>query len=122
MARVVLSLGSNCSSAFVRNGLDWLKENFTLLRSSTLYETPPAKGSGSNYINAVAEVKSDNSFEEINSMLKEYEIKIGRDDQCRKINCVPIDIDIVLWDEEIVRQWDFKQKFFRIGYNMIKDS
>jgi 2-amino-4-hydroxy-6-hydroxymethyldihydropteridine diphosphokinase len=34
---------------------------------------------------------------------------------------VPIDIDIVLWNGDIIKENDFKQSYFQIGWNEIKE-
>lgn len=119
MHTYILSLGSNCCAENVEKAILWLKMTFIMSDSSSLYQTPPAKGDGLPYTNAVVSVNSEKSIEELNAMFKTYERNVGRDDDCRRTQCVPIDIDIVLCNGEIIRQWDYRQTFFRIGYDML---
>ena len=47
------------------------------------------------------------------------EYDFGRDSEARERGDVPLDVDIVLFDAEIVRPRDFSQSFFRIGYESL---
>lgn len=119
MHTCILSLGSNCCAENVEKAILWLRKTLIISDASALYITPPAKGEGLSYTNAVVRVETDMSIEELNSRFKNYERNVGRDDNCRRTQCVPIDIDIVIYDGEIIREWDFRQTFFRLGYDML---
>lgn len=119
-SKLVLSIGSNCNSHYVECAVEWLKDQLTNFKSSAFYETPSAKGDGKPYINAVVAGYTPSDFEKFNGFLKEYEKASGRDSKCRELGLVPIDIDIVIWDGQILRPWDYRQTFFKIGYMAIK--
>lgn len=120
----VLSFGSNCGDRGenVHKALDWLIRNFSESRVSEIYETPEIHGIGNPYMNAVGICKVDCSLPELIALTKEYENENGRDSACRQRGDVPIDIDIVLWNEEIVRPLDYSSSFFKIGYSMISTT
>lgn len=120
VSKLVLSIGSNCNSSFVESAVDWLKDQLADFESSPFYETPSAKGDGKPYVNAVVSGNTTSDFEKFNSLLKEYEKASGRDSSCRESGLVPIDIDIVIWNDQILRPWDYRQTFFKIGYMAIK--
>lgn len=119
MTELVLSLGSNCSHENVEKAIEWLASQLNEISCSGLYETPPAKGKGDNYVNAVIMANTSLQLEELNRSFKEYERRVGRDDDCRRTDCVPIDIDIVIYEGKVVREWDYRQDFFKIGYRML---
>lgn len=120
---VVLSLGSNCGDrmANVREAAGWIVALLYNVRFSTLYETEEIHGAGSPYYNAVISGKCELSYERLNSELKQYEISRGRDDEARKMNIVPIDIDIVIWDDDVLRPSDYAHSFFQRGYRQLSD-
>lgn len=118
---VVFSIGSNFSDrhASVSHGIDWLSTFLSDFRHSTIYATPDCHGSNREYLNAVAAGKTIISPEELDSLCKKYEAECGRDENMRKNGDVPVDIDLVVYDNRILRPNDYKREFFQIGYRMI---
>lgn len=114
---VVLSIGSNCGYDNVETGLVWLSETLSDFRASSLYETPAVNGGMRRYINAVVFGSTSETLSNLNLLLKEYERSAGRDEDCRRVGEVPVDIDIVIFNGEVVREWDFRQNYFKIGYS-----
>lgn len=121
MSRVVLSLGSNHGerSDQLVKAIKWLGEILNNINVSNIYETPCAMHQGRPYLNCVISGESTLPIQRLDLLLKEYEIKNGRTKECREAGEVPIDIDIVLADNKILKDWDFRQNFFKIGYNEI---
>ena len=121
MREVCLSLGSNhgLRRRNVEDAMDWIRKILTECRSSSIYETKAFHGYGPAYFNAVMSGYSSLDHDSLNRMLKDYEIKCGRTVEARDRNEVIIDIDIVLWDKEIVRPTDYSREFFQKGYKEI---
>lgn len=113
----ILSVGSNCGFANVSRAVTWLAGQLSDFRASSLYDTPAANGGSGAYVNAVVEGTTGMDRESFNGLLKNYETDCGRDASCRSLGIVPIDIDIVICDGDVVREWDYRQNFFRIGYS-----
>lgn len=122
MSEVFLSFGSNYGDkkGNVEAALRWIGSLLDDTQSSDVYETPEVHGYGASYFNAVACGKTGLELEEFNRRLKVYERDCGRTDEARIRKEVPIDIDIVIWDGEIIRPVDFSREFFRIGYEDIR--
>ncbi len=116
--QVVLSLGSNCGDRHrnVEQGLEWASRHLNNFRTSSLYSSAPLGGSGQNYVNAVAIGDTGLTVKELNLSAKEKESEAGRDDKARAEGRVPLDIDIVAADGEILRPRDFACDFFRRGW------
>lgn len=104
----------------VSDALAWLSSFLDSFECSEIYETPPVGHSGSNYMNAVAIGRSDMDCEEINHLCKQYEVANGRDALARREKKVPIDIDIVMADGNVLREKDYKCGYFKIGYNRLR--
>ena len=117
--RVVLCIGSNLEPRqnMVLRGMEWAVKKLCEPMLSHVYETPEIHGRGPAYANAVVAGFVDEPYDLFNREIKEYEIECGRDDEARKEGRVPLDIDIVIWDGDVVRPKDFRQQFFQIGWN-----
>lgn len=118
---VVISLGSNCGlrKENVEAATRFLGTVLTEMRASSIYETPEIHGLPHLYMNAVLEGNFSGEFDELHEMCKIYEKENGRDENARNRGDVPIDLDIVTWDEEIIRPRDFSMEFFKIGYRQL---
>lgn len=119
--RYVLSLGSNTEDRErrVRDALKWLQTTFTVTGFSEVYPTEPVGKAHSPYHNAVASIESSLTEEELDKVLKRYETSQGRDREARDAGKVPVDLDIVLKDDEVLRPWEFSQQFFIKGYKQL---
>lgn len=116
--KVVLSFGSNCGDriANIVNALEWFSSLATDSCFSSIYETPEIHGHGTPYMNAVASGYIVVDFDSFERQTKLYEVRNGRDTSCRLQGKVPIDIDIVICNNDILRPYDFGCEFFQIGY------
>ena len=119
---VILSLGSNISSDYVTAAIEWLADVVSDMSVSSVYRTPAVKVGSRPYANAVAAGIIDMAPEMFNMALKRYEEQSGRNKEARLRGDVPIDIDIVVCDGIVVREWDFRQNFFKIGYSELQGS
>lgn len=124
MVNVVISIGSNCGDrkSAVSQAIEWLKTILIQIKVSAIYETPCALKSGPSYMNAVIEGFYQGTGIELDGLLKEHEHKKGRTPECREKGMVPVDLDIVIMDGEVVKPWDYRQKFFRLGYDSFSHS
>ncbi|MDE5874849.1 MAG: 2-amino-4-hydroxy-6-hydroxymethyldihydropteridine diphosphokinase [Muribaculaceae bacterium] len=121
LCKVVLSLGSNYADRVksVEKAREWLFSILDGAQGSDIYETPPLGSYGSNYMNCVVAGYFKGDCAALEKLCKSYERANGRDEESRLRNIVPIDIDVVVADDSILRPKDFSASFFRIGYNSI---
>lgn len=121
MNHFVLCIGSNLEPRVERvaDARDWLIDILKNHACSNIYETPEIHGVGRPYMNMVCEGYSDISFSRLSQMCKDYEVLAGRDEMSRSRGDVPIDIDVVVVNDKVVRDKDFRQKFFWIGAKQI---
>lgn len=117
----IFSIGSNCGDRLnnVREGLNWLSQYLYGFKSSSIYPTPDCQGGVKIYFNAVACGTTQLSAALLIQMCKQYELSHGRDQEKRLSGDVPIDIDLVVFNDSVLRPNDFKREFFKIGYSMI---
>lgn len=121
MPLIYISLGANCGERenSIGSALLMLSATFEDFKASDLYETPDYHGGSRNYINAVASANTSMAPAEIEAMAKELELKFGRTEEARRRGDVPLDIDLVVYGDRIIKEKDFGRKFFMQGYNQI---
>lgn len=121
MHRVYIGLGSNTPDATkqMSDAIDWLMTQLDEVANSDVYSTPPLRGIGADYLNAVATGLTTLNSDQLNLLLKDYERQAGRTPQSKLSGQVPIDLDIVVWDGTVVREKDFSYDFFQRGYRQV---
>lgn len=119
--KAILVLGSNsgCREKNITAAVKLLETCCIINKSSDIYESPDKNGMNKNYLNMVLEAETCLSENDLNKLLKSFEVKCGRTETCRKRGDVPIDMDIVLWEDEIKRPADYKAQYFKIGYEAL---
>lgn len=117
----IFSIGSNFGDRHlnVSKGLKWLSQLLTDFRSSQIYATPDCHGGVKEYLNVVACGTTYSTPQDLEQLCKRYEAACGRDEEMRKNGNVPIDIDLVMYGDKVLRPNDYKREFFKIGYGMI---
>jgi 2-amino-4-hydroxy-6-hydroxymethyldihydropteridine diphosphokinase len=101
--QVCLLLGSNIQP--VKNlarGIDLLRQKITIVRLSSVWESPPAGTSGPDYLNlavmAITPLEAGELKEEI---LRPLENQLGRVRTADKNAPRPIDLDIILFNNQL---------------------
>lgn len=84
-----------------------------LISSDAINKAGEVDKEGGSYLNALCLATSEMSRNRLESLLKEIEAGMGRkqDDKAKKK--VVIDLDLVVWNGEIVRPWDVAQTFYQ---------
>lgn len=118
---VALSLGSNSidKEEQVKSTLEELSAILKDCKISSVYSTPPIGGVGNDYLNCVVIGQYDADKDTLNAILKQIEIRHGRTDESKILGSISIDIDIVIFNNEIIRLKDFHQSYFQLGYKEI---
>lgn len=123
MHSVIISIGSNTPDKWERvsRALQWLSEWTMSGRKSTIYSSLPegscAEKIRYTYANAVYAALTPHPREVIEEMLKNYEVENGRTPQMKQFGIVPVDLDLVYFDEELLRPVEITRSYFRRGYD-----
>lgn len=109
MAKVLIGIGSNIEpDTHIRQAVQALLSEFQHLRLSSVYESKPIGFNGANFLNLVAYLETEMQVNELQSRLKQIEVKHGRDLNAAKFTSRTIDLDILLYDD-LVQQADAAQ-------------
>jgi 2-amino-4-hydroxy-6-hydroxymethyldihydropteridine diphosphokinase len=97
-----LNIGSNQDKRKnIRLALASLESSFTKITTSSLYESPSEGFSGSNFYNIGVNVETDKTINDVVNILHDIENSLGRDRNLPKFSSRIIDLDLVLYDDDI---------------------
>lgn len=119
MATVYLGLGSNIGDKIdlIKKSLNIMEKNYDIKvkNISSFYETEPMEYKNQEwFVNAVAQIETDLSPEDLLEVINEIEIEIER---IRTLKWGPrtIDIDILYYDQELVATSDLQIPHIRMN-------
>lgn len=103
MARIYISIGSNINPAEnVQQAVKALRENFSDVIVSPVYESEAVGFEGSNFLNLVVAADSELDVHETNKLLHEIEDHYGRDRSGPRFSARTIDLDLLLYDDLVL--------------------
>ena len=106
-SQVFIGVGSNLGNrrAYYQKALDLLADlpQTSIVRCSSLYETEPIGEAKNWYVNGVVELETGLSPQQLLSRLQKIESALGRK-RAKKWASRTIDLDILLFDQQIVNQ------------------
>jgi 2-amino-4-hydroxy-6-hydroxymethyldihydropteridine diphosphokinase len=103
MPHCYVSVGSNIDKAKnIDAGLNSLREMFGELSISPIYETAAVGFDGDNFYNLVVGFESDLSVHAVFQILRELEFKHGRSSNSQKFSPRSLDLDLLLYGDEII--------------------
>ncbi len=122
--RVVIGLGSNAPDRHeaVTDAVKWLRTKLTDVYACAPYPTEYEGETDDDrtYLNAVASGFTDLPSDILTCMLKEYETAHGRVRRSGINNLVTIDLDLVIYDDTIVKSGELSKRYFLKGFDLIK--
>lgn len=122
MHRYIISIGSNLPTGAeeVEKAISWLETSLGIISATPTYTTPDAfHPDGAPYNNALAIVTTDIESDLLTQLFKEYEKRRGRKPGCKEI---PVDLDPVCRDNEILRPRDYSAPYFLEGLYLLSKS
>lgn len=102
MNTAIIMLGSNVEP---ETNLELAKEKLALhleivKESSEISSEPVGTHYHSNFRNVALKLLSDETEEETIAIFKDIEIEMGRTPECKKSGLIPIDIDLIFWNNK----------------------
>ncbi len=101
MNTAIIMLGSNVDTD---NNLELAKEKLLLQfeivkESSTISSKPFGKNYTAYFYNKAIKLLSDETKEETISIFKNIEVEMGRTSKSKESGMIPIDIDLIFWND-----------------------
>lgn len=113
----IVGIGSNSfdRESQMKKTIEFITNSFENIYVSEIYETPAENGKDASYLNAVLVATTEKEIDDVNAMIKQWECSCGRTAMSKLEGIIPIDIDIVTWNEDVVRPKDFVKTYFTKG-------
>ncbi len=113
--KVIFALGSNCfQERNVENAKAMLRKTFgSDIEFTKSIWTNPIGIKSEMFLNCIAVAHTDCDKMQIVSILKDIERQCGRTKEDKKMNVVKIDIDLLSYDNEILREEDWKRDYIQ---------
>lgn len=113
----IVGIGSNSfdRESQMKKTIEFITNSFENIYVSEIYETPAENGKDAPYINAVLVATTEKEMVDVNAIIKQWECNCGRTTMSKLEGIIPIDIDIVTWNEDVVRPKDFSKTYFTKG-------
>ncbi len=89
--------------------------------ATPIYETP-AEGSIKTmpYANALLEIDCDIAYETLRTTFKQWEVDAGRTPSCKLQGIVPLDIDIIKWNDTLLKERDMQYEYMQRGLRLLQ--
>ena len=115
MHKVLISLASN---RFQKRNLQRARHCLeTLLQAprytSELWTLPIGSKRNDHYINQLVEASTTLGFDELCLSLKKIETDFGRTDEKRAMGIVPIDLDVLRFDDQLLHLRDWERPYVK---------
>lgn len=105
MARIYISIGSNINPAEnVQQAVKILREHFSDVEVSPVYESEAIGFKGSNFLNLVVAANTELDVYATNTLLHKIEDEHGRDRSGPRFSSRTIDLDLLLYDDLILHE------------------
>jgi len=109
MARIYISVGSNITrEKSIRNGVNAIQACFSNIIKSPVYESKALGFDGDDFYNLVVVADTEQSISEVRSSLQDIEQQLGRLRTQVRFTSRTLDLDLLLYDKEIINQTDFQ--------------
>lgn len=106
MNTAIIMLGSNINSKEnIKIAIEKIGVDFEIKAQSIKLTTKPVKGKYKNdFLNVALKICTSNSKDDTITLFKNIEIKMGRTKESKIIGLIPIDIDLIAWNNKIVHE------------------
>ncbi len=105
MSQVYISIGSNIDPAQnIRSALADLRRSYPELTISSVYESEAVGFAGDNFYNLVVGFETHDDVFEVARVLRAIEDNHARDRRGPKFSSRTIDLDLLLYDDEIINR------------------
>lgn len=115
MSTVIIGIGSNINpDENIQKMLTILKQKVNVLKVSNMIKTKPIGIENQpDYTNVAVKIETELNLGDLTSMLKAIEDQMGRDRSAPKFGPRNIDLDIVVWNGEIVDEDYYTRDFLQ---------
>lgn len=124
MNEVVLGIGSNIDADInVAKALEFLEREFEIVKVSPFIKTKPiGLINQPDFTNGAVRLKTEFNQEQLTVYLKKLEDKMGRDRTGPKFGPRCIDLDIVVWNNDIIDEDYYTRDFLQKSVKEVSEN
>lgn len=105
MATIYISIGSNINPLHhIELAMQDLRQTFGPIHNSRYYESEAVGFDGENFINLVSSAQTDLPLPDVVALLHHIEDQHGRDRSAPKFSSRTIDLDLLLYDDQVYHE------------------
>ncbi len=115
MNQCIIGIGSNIrAEENIRRALEILGNDFSIRGISEMIKTEPIGIKNQpDFTNGAVEIETELQQNELQQYLKKLEDQLGRDRRLPKFGLRTIDLDIVIWNNQVVDDDYYERDFLR---------
>lgn len=125
MATALLSLGANTPNKreAITNAIKAIGQIASITAQTPIYETP-AEGSivAQPYANALLLITTAGEYATLRETFKNWEKETGRTPQSKLQGIVPLDIDIIKWNDTLLKERDMEYEYMKKGLQLLDNT
>lgn len=109
MHKIILALGSNYNAKVnIELAIDLLSKSIKIIQSTLSYDNESTEFPISIFTNKILVCETELTYEILNKELKRIETECGRNNYTKTTGIIPLDIDILLYDNNRyhINDWD----------------
>ena len=109
MHKIILALGSNHEAKVnIELALNLLSKSIKIIQSTPSYDNESTEFPISIFTNKILVCETELTYEILNKELKRIETECGRNNYAKMTGIIPLDIDILLYDNDRyhINDWD----------------
>lgn len=114
----LLCMGSNLDARLhLKNAEKALQRLFPEIEWGEIVETAPEKiDNGQPFLNRAARFRTSLGMADVRSILKQIERTNGRTPASKKEGRIPLDIDLLSYDQQVLKPEDWQKEYVRLAF------
>ena len=125
MNHALISLAANDEKkeTTIAHALRLIESYCVILNQTPVYRSEAAGESQQpSYANALLQVETDQEYEELRRRFKSLEHDAGRTPASKERGIIPLDIDIISWNETLSKNKDMEYDYMKKGLHLLAEN
>lgn len=125
MNHALISLAANDEKkeTTIAHALRLIESYCVILNQTPVYRSKAAGESQQpSYANALLQVETDQEYEELRRRFKSLEHDAGRTPASKERGIIPLDIDIISWNETLLKNKDMEYDYMKKGLHLLAEN
>lgn len=125
MNHALISLAANDEKkeTTIAHALRLIESYCVILNQTPVYRSEAAGESQQpSYANALLQVETDQEYEELRRRFKSLEHDAGRTPASKEGGIIPLDIDIISWNETLLKNKDMEYDYMKKGLHLLAEN